>query len=96
MKRRPISLLVLAFLAGWNIATAQIHVPEDVSSLQQAIQQVSNGGVIEVSDGTYAVPSNGFRIQRPASFTIRAAAGATVILDGRGRYRCCACSTPAK
>ncbi|MCP4654481.1 MAG: hypothetical protein GY856_03570 [bacterium] len=86
MKRRPISLMVLAFLAGWNVATAQstIHVPQDVSSLQQAIQQVSNGGVIEVSDGTYAVPSSGFRIQRPASFTIRAAAGATVILDGEG------------
>ena len=85
MKTRPcILLLGLAVLAALNPASAQsvIHVPGDVSSLQQAIQQVSGGGIIEIADGTYAAPSNSFRIQVNKSFTIRAAAGATVILDG--------------
>ncbi|MEE8526565.1 MAG: hypothetical protein V3T72_21730 [Thermoanaerobaculia bacterium] len=60
------------------------RVPQD-GTLQQAINRVSNRGVIEIADGVYAPPAGGFKIDSPAkSFTIRAAAGATVVLDGQG------------
>src|SRR3990170_8225361 len=41
---------------------AIIHVPGDVVSLQQAISQVPDGGVIEISGGVYPSPDGGFRI----------------------------------
>ena len=47
--------------------------------------QVSNGGIIELAAGTYPSPSSGFAINDPQrGFTIRAAAGATVVIDGGG------------
>jgi hypothetical protein len=62
-----------------------ILVPSQVSTLQAAIAQVVNGGVIELAAGTYASPSGGWVINdRAKAFTIRAAAGATVTLDGGG------------
>jgi len=60
-----------------------IGVPGDVATLQAAIEQVVDGGVIELAAGTYASPSGGWVINnRLKSFTIRAASGATVNLDG--------------
>jgi len=60
-----------------------IQVPGDVATLQAAIEQVVNGGTIELGAGTYASPSGGFVINdRAKAFTIRAAAGASVTLDG--------------
>ena len=65
--------------------TDVIHVPGDVANLQTAINQVPEGGIIEISAGTYSAPVGGFQINDLAKgFTIRAAAGATVILDGGG------------
>ena len=62
-----------------------VHVPRD-KDLQTAIKTVKNGDVIELAAGTYASPSKGFTIQNPGkSFTIRAAAGAAVILDGKSK-----------
>ena len=62
-----------------------IRVPQDVANLQTAISQVSNGGIIEMAAGVYNAPPNGFLIgDLPKSFTIRAASGASVILDGGG------------
>jgi hypothetical protein len=62
---------------------ALIRVPTDVPTLQGAIQQVANGDVIEIAAGTYASPAGGFTISsQPKAFTIRAASGATVVLDG--------------
>lgn len=63
-----------------------LRVPQDVGDLGTAIQQISNGGIIEMAGGTYAAPaSGGFRIRFVGkSFTIRAAAGATVSLNGQG------------
>jgi len=62
-----------------------IHVPGEVSDLQQAINQISNGGIIELAAGTYSVPSGGFRINDMGkSFTLRAASGAQVTIDGGG------------
>lgn len=62
-----------------------IHVPGDVASLQDAINQVPNGGVIEIAAGSYRAPSGGFKINNLSKgFTLRAASGATVVLDGGG------------
>ena len=62
-----------------------LRVPADVATLQTAIQQVTNGGVIEIAAGSYASPAGGFSINNQAkTFTIRAASGATVVLDGGG------------
>jgi hypothetical protein len=63
-----------------------IRVPQDAADLQSAIQQVSDNGVIEIAAGTYASPAGGFKLGNSnRSFTIRGAAGATVVLDGQGQ-----------
>ncbi len=65
-------------------ASTVIRVPADVADLQTAISQVPSGGIIELANGTYATPVGGFRINDRVGFTIRAASGATVVLDGGG------------
>ena len=67
------------------LANAQhIHVPEQMD-LQQAINQISNGGVIEMAAGTYASPAQGFQISDlHKGFTILGDPGATVTIDGGG------------
>ncbi len=63
-----------------------VRVPRDAKDLQTAIKTVKDGDVIELAAGTYAPPPKGFTIQNVGkAFTIRAAAGATVILDGKGK-----------
>jgi hypothetical protein len=60
-----------------------IRVPKDVKDLQTAIRSVKDGDVIALAKGTYAVPANGFSITNLGkAFTVRAAAGAGVVLDG--------------
>ena len=55
------------------------------AALTTAFSTISNGGVIEMAGGTYAAPSGGFAILNPnKTFTVRAAPGATVVLDGGG------------
>jgi len=62
-----------------------IHVPGDFQDLQDAINQVADGGIIELAAGVYPSPSGGLRINDVhKGFTIRAAPDATVILDGGG------------
>lgn len=57
----------------------------DSTALQNAIQTVADGDIIELADGTYTAPSPMFEIINPGKrFTIRAADGATAILDGAG------------
>ncbi|HVT58213.1 MAG TPA: hypothetical protein VHR45_07420 [Thermoanaerobaculia bacterium] len=64
-----------------------LRVPQDVPTLDQAISQVVNGGIIELAAATYAAPASGFRVSNPGKgFTIRAALGATVALDGGGNH----------
>jgi predicted outer membrane repeat protein len=60
-------------------------VPSEVPTLQAAIAAVPDGGIIEMAAGTYLAPAGGFVISNQAKrFTIRAAAGATVVLSGGG------------
>jgi hypothetical protein len=62
-----------------------IQVPSGRADLlQNAIGSVTNGGVIELAAGTYT-PNNAFVISDGAKgFTLRAAAGALVVLNGGG------------
>ncbi len=70
-------------LAPAASAQALISV-SDSASLQAAINVAPSGSVIELAAGTYAAPAGGFVINdRGTSFTIRAASGATVVLDGQ-------------
>ncbi len=66
-----------------------IYVPgSNNESIQAAIARVSDNGIIEISEGSYDTPLNGFSILDQAkSFTIRSSTGATVILNGRGINR---------
>lgn len=70
------------------VSTAAAHivrVPEDSATLTGAIALVEDGGVIDVAGGTYGAPSGGFLLNDLGkAFTVRARAGATVILDGGG------------
>ncbi len=59
------------------------RVPQD-GTLQEAIDRISEGGIIEISDGAYPAPAGGFTITSGKRFTIRAAKDATVVLDGEG------------
>jgi len=60
-----------------------VRVPQDARTLDQAISQVVAGGAIELAAGTYVAPTTGFHVTNPGkSFTIRAASGAAVVLDG--------------
>ena len=58
----------------------------DAKTLAAAIKSVPDGGIIELAAGTYASPgSNGFLVNNARKgFTVRAAAGAAVVLDGGG------------
>ena len=66
---------------------AIILVPNEVSNLQDAIKQVPDGGVIELSPGTYENGSKNFLINNLSKgFTIRGASEGSVILTGSGRH----------
>jgi hypothetical protein len=77
--------LVLLATSGAALGQALVRVPADQPTLQAAINAVPDGGVIEMAAGTYSSPSGGFAINdRAKAFTVRAASGATVVLDGGG------------
>jgi predicted outer membrane repeat protein len=55
------------------------------AQLQSAFRSVPDGGVIELAAGRYVAVGKGFSIANPRKgFTVRAAAGANVALDGQG------------
>jgi hypothetical protein len=80
--------MTLEIRAGTAAAAGGVlRVPQDVPTLDQAIRQIGNGGIIELAAGIYAAPAPGFRVANAGkSFTIRAALGATVVLDGGGNH----------
>ncbi|HEY7215698.1 MAG TPA: hypothetical protein VIC28_13790, partial [Thermoanaerobaculia bacterium] len=60
-----------------------VRVPQDAKTLAAAIKSVPDGGVIEMSAGTYASPATGFLINNVRKgFTVRAKTGAVVFIDG--------------
>jgi hypothetical protein len=74
-------------------ANAQQVVPiNTASALQQAFDTVPDGGIIELAAGSYSAPSGGWTIYPDLSggtrsFTVRAAAGASVTLTGNNNTR---------
>ncbi len=86
-------IMVLAFPSG--AAAAKKKAPKappkivvaTSDQLTKAFRSVKDGGVIELKAGTYKSPSpEGFLIANlPKAFTVRAAAGAAVFLDGEGK-----------
>jgi hypothetical protein len=90
-RRRAAAFVVLSVLSLLSALPAlgaprkTIRVPKDAKDLQTAIRLVKDGDVIELAQGTYNAPGGGFSISNlNKAFTIRAAPGATVILDGKG------------
>ncbi len=82
------SILTAVLLSCFYMTSAQaqaiLRVPQEIAGLQQAINSIPNGGIIEISAGTYPAPANGFRIRNlNKTFTIRAVGG-QVTLDGEG------------
>lgn len=68
-------------------AAALVRVPQDAATLDIALGKVPDGGAIELAGGIYTSPPNGFAIRNAGKgFTVRAAAGATVVLDGGGTH----------
>jgi len=85
VSRRVAAALIIVGAALPALAGEVIRVPDDVPSLTVAIDEIDDGGVIEMASGTYTAPSGGFIITNPGkSFTIRPVTGATVVLSGSG------------
>jgi hypothetical protein len=84
--RRSLLLLALAPLVSAGAVEARLlQVPGDFAQLQAAIDAAADGDSIELAAGSYPARPGGFRIRNNRRrLTIRAAAGATVVLDGRG------------
>jgi len=88
-----VSLFLLAgpgFAAGTSAGSAGgagrlVRVPQDARTLAQALGRVADGGVVEMAAGVYPSPPSGFLINNARKgFTVRAAAGAKVAIDGGG------------
>jgi hypothetical protein len=80
-----VSLLAAPALQAKAPSNQLVRVPQDAKTLDVAIGRVADGGVIEMAAGTYASPPNGFTINNARKgFTVRAAAGARVLIDGGG------------
>lgn len=77
------STLGLATLAPGD-AIGQVIQVNSSSALQQALNNVADGGTIEIAAGNYQAPSGGFTIYAPKGFTVRGATGPSVTLDGAG------------
>jgi hypothetical protein len=88
---RAAAVPVLFALLGGAVAVSAAVPPKVIAvktpaQLQSAFASVPDGGVIELAAGVYAAPGRGFSISNPRKgFTVRAAAGAAVALDGQGK-----------
>jgi predicted outer membrane repeat protein len=77
----------------------QVVQVSNASALQDALDTVLDGGIVELAAGTYAAPAGGWTIFPALSgatrgFTVRAAAGASVTLTGNNNSRILTFTTP--
>ncbi|MGH9362519.1 MAG: hypothetical protein ACRD2T_11435 [Thermoanaerobaculia bacterium] len=81
------AFVMLALAAAGSAAAAPAKIVVRTSGqLGNAIRNVANGGVIELRAGVYPSPAGGFSITNlKKSFTVQAAPGAAVVLDGEGK-----------
>ena len=85
--KTSVLLILIAGLTAHTAlgASALVRVPADKPTLQDAIAEVTDGGVIEMAGGTYTAPDGAFTVlDYGKGFTIRAAVGALVTLSGGG------------
>ena len=100
MKIFQIALVACLLSISGAFGATIIHVPADQPSLQVALDTVPDGGIVELAAGSYSAPGpGGFTIfpdlnGGTRSFTVRAAAGATVVLNGNGNSRILTLTTP--
>src|SRR5256714_13111622 len=92
-------LLTGICLAPLSTEAQQILQVNSASAIQPALDSVADGGIIELAAGTYAAPAGGWTIYPDLNgdsraFTVRAAAGATVVLSGNGANRILTFTTP--
>lgn len=78
--------LALTLILPGSLWATVINIPGGNSgTLQSAINSASEGDILELAAGTFTAPAGGFLITNPGvSFTIRAATGSNVFLDGGG------------
>jgi hypothetical protein len=93
-----LSVSVLA-IAGTSQAQSIIHISPGQGSLQDALNNVAEGGIIELASGTYNAPPGGWTIFPDLSggtkgFTVRAANGAIPVLNGGGSSEILTFTTP--
>jgi hypothetical protein len=82
--RKPTPPMIIGIMPIALTSTV-IHVPGDTNNIQNAINLIPNGGIIELSGGTYPAPDGGFRVSNLGKgFTIRSADGQEAIFDGGG------------
>jgi len=99
-KNFQIAFIACLLAAPGAFGATVLHVPADQPSIQVALDTVPDGGIIEIAAGTYSAPGpGGFTIYPDLSggtrsFTVRAAAGATVVLNGNGNSRILTFTTP--
>lgn len=97
--------LCLALSGGVFAITAALHAQSIINisptqgSLQSAIGSVPEGGIIELAAGTYDAPAGGWTIfpdldGGTKGFTVRAANGATPVLNGGGATEILTFTTP--
>ncbi|MBA3274063.1 MAG: hypothetical protein H0T11_09360, partial [Chthoniobacterales bacterium] len=91
-----VALLVVASAGAETV----VSVTPALGSLQNALNTVPEGGVIELAAGTYAAPLGGFTVfaripdGAVAGFTMRAAKNAAVVLTGSDRAEIFVITTP--
>jgi hypothetical protein len=86
-------------MAAASRAQTIIHLSPNQGTLQNALDTVPEGGVIELAAGTYDAPPGGWTIfpglnGGTKGFTIRAATGASVVLSGGGSTEILTFTTP--
>lgn len=83
-----LALALAAFGISQTTAEAQnlIRVPADTSSIQDAINNVADGGTVEIAAGTYSAPDGAYTNPAGKAVTVQAAAGATVTISGGGAH----------
>jgi hypothetical protein len=94
----------VALCASFLVLAASSHAQSSINltaaqSLQDALDNVADGGVIELAAGTYAAPAGGWHIYPDLSggtksLTVRALNGANVVLDGGGTTQIFTFTTP--
>ena len=96
----PIFLFAISLsLLATSVRAQQVVQVNNAASLQQALDTVAEGGIVELAAGTYSAPAGGWTIfpdlnGQTRGFTVRAAAGAAVTLTGNGNNRILTFTTP--